>query len=67
MVSDLDIYRSASVLMKQYGDRAALVAAGHAKQLDFKGDKDGAATWLRIAKATREIQRTERKPGEAEQ
>ena len=64
MVSDLDIYRSASFLIKHYKGRAAAVAADHAKQWRHKGNSAGAATWLRIVAAIEEIQRTDRKPGE---
>ncbi len=67
MFSHNDIYRSASVVIKRYGDRAAAVAGDHAKQLGHQGVLDGAAAWLRIVAAIEEIQRTERKPGEAEQ
>ena len=67
MASDLDIYRSASLLITRHKERASGVAANHAKQMGFKCDCEGAATWFRVVTAIKEIQRTERKQGEPEQ
>ena len=50
-VSDLDIYRSANLLVKQHGDEAPIHAAMHADAMQEKGDLDGRAVWLRIVKA----------------
>lgn len=41
MISDLDIYRSANVLIRQRGDDAALEAAMRADAMSEKGDLDG--------------------------
>ena len=65
MVSEIDIYRSASVLIKRYGDRADLFALAQARRLSEKGDAAGAATWTRIAKAARDILQREPGPGES--
>ncbi len=64
MASDLDIYRSANALVTRYKDYAAIVAIAHAKQLAFQCNCEGAARWFRIVTAIKDIQRTERKPGE---
>ncbi len=67
MTSELDIYRSANVLIKQYGEDAAIHAAMEADRLLEKGNVDGCAVWKRIVKAVEEIQRAERGPGETVQ
>ncbi len=67
MIPDLDIYRSANVLIKQYGEHAAFHAAMEADRLLEKGNVDGCAVWKRIVKAVEEIQRAERGPGETVQ
>ncbi len=60
MVSDLNIYRSASVLMRQHGEDAPIEAAMRADAMLESGDLDGYAVWRRIVKAVEEIQRTKR-------
>ncbi len=65
MIPDLDIYRSAQVLVKQHGEDAPIEAAMRADAMLDKGDLDGAATWKRILKAVEDLQGTEPKPGEA--
>ncbi len=64
MTSDLDIYRSASVLLNRYGDGASLHAANRADELLDKGDMDGRALWGRIYEAVLELGREA--PGEGE-
>ncbi len=64
MVSDLDIYRSASVLIREHGEDAPIEAAMRADAMLESGDVDGYAVWKRIVKAVEEIHRTERKPGD---
>jgi hypothetical protein len=58
MISDLDIWRSANELIKQFGDTAAIEAAARADALLDKGDLDGQRVWLRILKAIDEMQKT---------
>ena len=60
--SDLDIYRSAKLLIDQHGQDATHEAARRADALRDKGDLDGAATWLRIRVAVLELL----KPGDGE-
>ena len=64
MTSDLDIYRSANVIIREYGEDAVLEAAKHADAMLEKGDLEGQAVWKRVLKAAEELQRKERAPGE---
>ncbi len=65
MTSDLDIYRSAQVLVKQHGLDAPIHAAMRADAMLDKGDLDGCAAWKRILRAVEELQGVEPGPGEA--
>ncbi len=64
MTSDLDMYRSAKLLIEQHGDEAAIQAAYQSDALLDTGDLDGAAVWRRIVAAINEIQRAEPRSGE---
>ena len=64
MISDLDIYRSAQVLIREHGEDAALEAAHRADALLEKGAVEGCAVWRRVLKALGELQRKERHDGE---
>ena len=63
MISDLDIYRSAGLLIDQHGDDASIHAAMRIDQLLDKGDLDGRAVWERILKAVEELLTRERPEG----
>ncbi len=65
MTSDIDIYRSAQVLVKRHGQDAPIHAAMRADELLEAGDLDGATVWKRILRAVEELQGTEPKPGQA--
>ncbi len=65
MTSDLDIYRSAQVLVKQHGPDAPIEAAMRADAMLEAGDLDGYAVWKRILRAVEELQGAAPKPGEA--
>ncbi len=65
MTSDLDIYRSANELIKQFGDAADIEAAMRADQYLAAGDMEGEAVWIRIVKAIEELLSEER-PDDAE-
>ena len=65
MVGDLDVYRSAAVLVREHGEDAAPEAAQRATAMLEKRDVEGAAVWRRIVRAVEEIERQERRPGEA--
>ncbi len=56
MTSDLDIYRTAKVLVKRYGEDAALEAAQRADAMLDKGSVDGQRVWKRFLAAVKEIQ-----------
>ncbi len=65
MTSDLDVYRSANELIKQFGDTADIEAAMRADERLAAGDMEGEAVWFRIVKAIEELQSQER-PDDAE-
>ena len=56
MTSDLDIYRTARLLIDQHGDEAPIHAAMRADELLAAGDLDGQAVWKRIIRAIKELQ-----------
>ncbi len=46
MTTDLDIYRSAKLLVKQHGKEAPIHAALNADAMLDKGDVEGQLVWL---------------------
>jgi hypothetical protein len=64
MTSNLDVYRSAKLLIDDHGEAAAIEAAMKADAMLDQGDLDGAAVWRRIVAAVNEIQQAEPGPGE---
>ncbi len=58
MITDLDIYRSAQVLVKQDGQDAPVHAAMNADAMLEKGDLDGYAVWKRVLMAVEELLRS---------
>ena len=54
-VADIDVYRSAKLLISQHGQDAATEAARRADALRDKGDLDGQAVWLRIGTAVLDL------------
>jgi len=63
MIPDLDIYRSAQVLVREHGQDAPIHAAMRADAMHEAGDLDGYAVWKRILRAAEELQRAEPEPG----
>ncbi len=63
MISDLDSYRSANVLVKRHGQDAPIHATMRADAMLDKGDLDGVATWRRILRAVEELLSKERPAG----
>ena len=63
MISDLDVYRSAKILVDQHGGDAPIHAAQHVDAMLDRGDMDGRALWLRILTATEELLSNSRPPG----
>ena len=61
-ITNLDIWRSASVLLNRYGAGASLHAANRADEMLDAGDLDGRAVWGRIYEAVIELGRAA--PGE---
>jgi hypothetical protein len=55
MTTDIDICRSAKVLIDQHGDSAAIHAAIRADQMLKQGDLDGRNVWVRIIEAIHEL------------
>ena len=51
MTSDLDIYRTASPLVREHGEDAALEAAQRADAMLEKGGLDGQRAWKRVLAA----------------
>jgi hypothetical protein len=56
MIPDIDIWRAATLLMKQHGPDAEVVAARRVDQLAEQEDDEGRAVWLRIRRAIGELQ-----------
>ena len=55
MTSDLDIYRSAKLLIDQHGEDAPIFAAMQADRCLEGGDLDGKAVWMRVIGAIKEL------------
>ena len=55
MTSEIDIYRSAKLLIDQHGDEAAIHAAMEADACLERNDFDGKATWIRVIEAIKEL------------
>ncbi len=51
MIHDLDIYRTANVLIKQHGEDAPIHAAMRADAMLEAGDLEGWAVWKQILRA----------------
>ena len=65
MTSDIDIYRSAQVLVKHHGQDAPIHAATRADAMLEAGDLDGYEVWKRILRAVEELRGAVPKSGEA--
>ena len=63
MIPDLDIYRTANLLVKQHGRDAQIEAAMRADALLEAGDIEGCAVFKRVLKAVEELLSKERPPG----
>ena len=55
MASDLDIYRSAKLLIDQHGEDAPIFAAMQADKRLAAGDLDGKAVWMGVIRAIKEL------------
>ena len=56
IISDLDIWRAAHLLIRQHGTDAELEAAKRADLMLERGDLDGQSLWRRIRRAIVELQ-----------
>ncbi len=60
-IDDIDIYRSAKLLIDKYGEKAAVIAIKRASQMLDADDVDGYAVWKRTRRAIEQLEST--KPG----
>ena len=58
MISHLDLWRAANILIERYGTEAAFVAAQHADEMLATGDVEGELVWKRVLAAINELHRT---------
>ena len=65
MIPDLDIYRSAQVLVKRHGEDAPIHAAMRADAMLDGDDLGGLARWKRVLRAVEELWRITPRNGEA--
>ena len=63
-MDDIDIFRSAKLLLDKHGRDAQLIAIKRATKMLDAGDMDGYAVWKRIVGATKNMQRETLNPGE---
>jgi len=64
-MEELDVWRTAHVLMKQHGDQAALVAAKRSDELFAVNDFVGATVFHRIVRAILDLERKRPCDGES--
>ncbi len=55
MTSDLDVYRSAHLLIVRHGDDAPIEAAMRTDELMEAGDMEGVTVWKMILNAIKEL------------
>ena len=56
MIPDIDIWRSAQLMIRQYGDAAVSEADARATALTEQGDSAGGLVWQRIREAIDQLQ-----------
>ena len=56
MVSDLDIYRAANLVIARHGANALIEAARMIDRMLANGDEEGRSVWRRIQAAIAELQ-----------
>jgi hypothetical protein len=64
LLADIDVWRSAHLLLKQHGKDAASVAAERASEAMAAGDVDGLRLWKSIAEAMLELLKATPEEGE---
>jgi len=55
MALESEIYRTANLLIEEFGEMAAMGAFIKADELNKAGDQRGRAVWLRVARAVNEL------------
>ncbi len=63
MIPNLDIFRTANILIREHGQDAPIHAARRADALLVAGDLEGCAVFKRVIKAVEEMLSKERPPG----
>jgi hypothetical protein len=58
MILERDCYAAAQIMIKRYGEDAAMQAAMRADLLGSADDFDGWRQWIRIMEAIKQLQRT---------
>ncbi|HXC90644.1 MAG TPA: hypothetical protein VNV18_10820 [Stellaceae bacterium] len=58
VIPEIDIWRAALLMLKRFGDNAPKESAMRVGNLETEGDRDGAATWRRIADAVEQLANT---------
>jgi hypothetical protein len=55
VISEIEIWRAANLLLKRYGDKAGAEGTARADALAAVGDREGEAVWPRIAHAVAQL------------
>jgi hypothetical protein len=55
VVSELEIWRAANLLLERYGDNATAEGTARADALAEAGEREGAAVWRRITEAVAQL------------
>ena len=56
MISEIDIYRAANLLIERHGTDAVIEAARHVDRMLDRGDPEGQRVWQRVKRAIEELQ-----------
>ena len=64
-MEEIDIWRTAQLLFKQHGIRAAFFATQRADELLVSGDHIGCSIWIRISRAIGDLGRQKPRDDEA--
>jgi hypothetical protein len=64
-VDEIDIWRTAAEMRRQFGEDAAVISATRADAMLDQGDIDGFNVWKKVVAAINELDRKAPKGGEA--
>lgn len=64
-MEEIDVWRTAKLLMTQHGDAAGFAAAQRADAMLSKNDHAGVAVWMRVGRAIKSLERQKPDEGEA--